>query len=78
MIAYKMPNEPKIYQICEKSSKVNYTRRQISLQQRQVEAVGSHFILVKTRQHGKENGTNPVKLHKILNRGSAIAPYHVS
>ena len=32
----------------------------------------------KTRQHGKENGTNPVKLHKILNRGSAIAPYHVS
>ena len=37
-------------------------------------AIYSH----KTRQHGKENGTNPVKLRKILNRRSAIAPYHVS
>ena len=28
--------------------------------------MGSLFILVKTRQYGKENVTNPVKLHKIV------------
>ena len=64
MIAYKIPNEPKVYQIYETATKVNYTVEKYLCNSVKLKPWVACLLSLELFSTVRKNGTNTVKLHK--------------
>ena len=64
MIAYKIPNEPKVYQIYETTNKVNYTVEKYLCNSVKLKPWVAFSFSLELFSTLRKNGTSTVKLHK--------------
>ena len=64
MIAYKIPNEPKVYQIYETTTKVNYTVEKYLCNSVKLKPWVAFLFSLELFTKGRKNATSTIKLHK--------------